>query len=264
MASVSASDELLRSGDLDGARAALIDTLKRAPADEPARMFLWQLMVVSGEWDKALTHLRTLASMSAEAQMLATVYHQAIVAEKARLDAYAGRAPFTVLVSSSEWIDTLAAGLTALAAGRTEEGAGLRDQAFDAVGDTPGAIDDQTFVWIADADSRLGPCFEAIVAGRWGLVPFEAVAQIKTEGPQDLRDVVWLPAEMMLRSGQSAAALLPARYPGSEALAPALRLGRETVWNAGAAGDQPAGQRLWSTDGGLEVGVLDFRELVMA
>ena len=70
------------------------------------------------------------------------------------------------------------------------------------------------FGWIADVDPRLGPCFEAIVAGKWGLVPFEAISRIKTEGPRDLRDVVWLPVEMALRSGQSAAALLPARYPG--------------------------------------------------
>lgn len=259
----SASKDLLSTGDLEGVRALLIDTLKRAPADEPARMFLWQLMAVSGEWDKAISHLRTLAQVSAESQILATVYNQAITAEKIRLDAYAGKGPFTVLVSSSEWIDTLAKGLTALAKGDVSEGERLRDEAFDAVGDTPGEIDGEGFLWIADADSRLGPCFEAIVSGRWGLVPFEAVTQIKTEGPQDLRDVVWLPVEMMLRSGQSAAALLPARYPGSEGQAAPLKLGRETIWNTGASGDQPAGQRLWSTDAGQDVGLLDFRLLTM-
>ncbi len=263
MALESSSDDLLRSGDLEGARASLIEAVKRAPADEATRMFLWQLMAVSGEWDKAAVQLRALAQMSAEAQMLATVYSQAITAEKTRAEAYGGRAAFSVLVSSSPWIDILARGLTALAAGLEDEGGQLRDQAFDAVGDAPGQIDGEAFAWIADADPRLGPCFEAIVAGRWGLVPFEAVSRIKTEGPKDLRDVVWLPVEMMLRSGQSAAALLPARYPGSETLSAGVRLGRETLWDAGADHDQPAGQRVWTTDSGAEIGLLDFRELNM-
>ena len=253
-------DDLLCAGDLSAARAALVDTVKRAPGDQGARMFLWQVMAVQGDWDKAVSQLRALASLAGEAQMLSTVYHQAIVAEGQRAKAYAGQAPFPVLVSSSPWIDRLAEGLGALAAGRTQEGSALRDEAFDAAGDTPGEIDGTPFVWIADADPRLGPCFEAIVAGRWGLVPFEAVTRIKTEGPRDLRDVVWLPVEMALRSGQSAAALLPARYPGAETASDALRLGRATEWE----GDVPLGQRLWSRDDGAETGVLDFREIVMA
>lgn len=254
------ADELLRTGDLKAARAALVDTVKRAPGDQAARMFLWQVMAVSGDWDKAVTQLRAMASLSAEAQMLATVYNQAIDAERVRAKAYAGEAPFAVLVSSSPWIETLALALAAGAAGRGEEAAGLRDEAFDAAGDTPGAVDGRPFQWIADVDPRLGPCFEAIVSGRWGLVPFEAVTRIKTEGPRDLRDVIWLPVEMQLRSGQSAAALLPARYPGTEAAPDAARLGRATDWN----GDVPVGQRLWAADDASETGVLDFRDIVMA
>jgi type VI secretion system protein ImpE len=258
------ADDLLRSADLEGARAELIDTVKRAPGDPGARMYLWQLMALSGEWDKALSHLRILAQLSGEAQMLANVYHQAITAERARLDAWAGKAPFTVLVSSSPWIDTLAEGLGALARGETAAGERLRDEAFDAVGDTPGAIGDEKFTWIADVDSRLGPCFEAVVSGKWGLIPFEAVTRIKTEGPKDLRDLIWLPVELFLRSGQSAAAMLPARYPGSETGSNAVKLGRATEWVSGPDGDHPIGQRLWTTDADIEFGILDFNELLLA
>jgi type VI secretion system protein ImpE len=261
---VSIGDDLLRSGDLDGARAALIDAVKRAPSDPSARMFLWQLMAVSGEWDKAVNQLRTLAQLSAEAQMLATVYHQAIEAEKVRADAYAGKTPFNVLVSSSPWIDTLALSLAATAAGNAAEGARLRDEAFDEAGDTPGAIKDEKFAWIADVDSRLGPCFEAVVSGKWGLIPFEAVSRIKTEGPRDLRDVIWLPVELSLRSGQSAAALLPARYPGTQDCTSDLKLGRATAWRGEGDDEVPVGQRLWTTDSGLEFGILDFNELLLA
>ena len=252
--------ELLASGDLASARAELVDKVKRAPGDLGARMFLWQVMAVQGDWAKAGVQLRSLASLSGEAQMLATVYNQAFAAEARRAEAYSGRAPFPVLVSTSPWIEALAKGLGDVAAGRIEDGERLRDEAFDAADDTPGEIDGRKFGWIADVDPRLGPCFEAIVAGKWGLVPFEAVSRIKTEGPRDLRDVVWLPVEMALRSGQSAAALLPARYPGSELGDDALKLGRATQWE----GETPVGQRMWSFDDGEDIGLLDFQEILMA
>ena len=259
------ADELLRQGDLDGARATLVESVRKAPSDQAARMFLFQLLAVSGEWDKAQTQLRSVAQLSPEAAMLASVYNLAIGAERQRADAYAGRAPFPVLVASSPWIEQLAQGLTALAAGRIEEGTALRDEAFDAAPDGPGAFNDEKFLWIADADPRLGPCFEAIVSGKWGLVPFEAVSGMKSEGPKDLRDIVWLPVEMSLRSGQSAAALLPARYPGSELSdSPDLRLGRATEWRDGPAGETPLGQRLWTFDTGEDVGLLALRQLDMA
>jgi type VI secretion system protein ImpE len=205
-----------------------------------------------------------LAQTSAEAQMLATVYSQAMEAEKTRLAAYAGKGEFPVLVASSPWIQIVAEALAADAKGEADKAASLRDEAFEAAGDTPGVVGDQKFGWIADIDPRLGPAFEAIVSGRWGLIPFEAVVSIKTEGPRDLRDVVWLPVEIALRSGQSAAALLPARYPGSEAAEPAVKLGRETKWGAVGGREAPLGQRVWTTDTDLDIGLLDFNELRLA
>lgn len=248
------------SGDVAGARAALIDAVRTSPGDVGARMFLWQVMALAGEWDKATTQLRSLASLSGESQMLSTVYGQALGQEKLRAEAYAGRGAFPVLVASSPWIEGVAQSLAAEARGEAAEAERLRGEAFDAAGDTPGEADGRSFTWVADVDMRLGPCFEAIVSGRWGLVPFEAVQRIKTEGARDLRDVIWLPVEMSLRSGQSAAALLPARYPGSEAASPTLQLGRATEWD----GERPLGQRVWSFDDGSEAGLLDVRDLVMA
>jgi type VI secretion system protein ImpE len=256
------ADELLAAGDVSGARAALVDAIKRTPDDQRARMFLFQLLAVQGEWDKALAQLRALAQLSPEAQMLAATYNQAIAAEQMRAKAFAGEVPFTVLIASSSWVDDLAQALTAFSAGRISEGEERRAQAFDAAADTPGELDGQRFAWLADADGRFGPAFEAVVAGRWGLVPFEAVSDIKTEGPKDLRDVVWLPAEMRLKSGQSFAAFLPARYPGTELESdPAVRLGRKTEWKVVAGGEGGLGQRVWQTDAGAETGLLSLRQL---
>lgn len=258
------ADQLLRAGDLDGARRALVEVVRAKPGDAQARMFLFQLLSIAGEWDKARTQLNTLAQLSPEAQMLSVAYGQAVDAERQRADVFAGTAPMALLVPS-EWAEPLVDAIRHFAQGHTAEGEAARERAFEAAPDTPGTLDGVAFDWIADADGRFGPAFEAIIGGRYGLVPFDAVASIKSEGPKDLRDTVWYPAQIALRSGQSVAAMLPARYPGSEA-SPDVneRLGRATGWHDGASGQEGSGQHLWSLSTGDDRDLLSVRQLTFA
>lgn len=259
---MSTADDLFRAGDVDGARAALVELVRSRPADAQARMFLFQLLAVAGEWDKARTQLTALASLSPEAQMLSGAYGQAIDAERIRARVFAGTEPPALLVSGSAWAGDLALALHHLAAGRIAEATEARDRAFDAAPDTPGTLDGTPFEWIADADSRFGPAFEAIIAGKWGLIPFDAVEKITGEGAQDLRDIVWYPVQVAFRTGQSIAALLPVRYPGSETAAdPALRLARATAWDTAEWGEAGSGQHLFALSTGEERDLLSLRTL---
>jgi type VI secretion system protein ImpE len=240
-----------------------VEDAKKAPSDQGVRMFLFQLNCLMGDWDRARTQLRVLASLSPEAQMLAVNYNMAIDAELERADAFAGKSPPALLVSSSPWARDLVSALSALAQGRVEEGIEKRDAAFDAAPDTPGEIDGVAFDWLADGDSRFGPALEAIIGGHWGLVPFEAIANIKSSGPEDLRDLVWLPVELAFKTGQSKNALLPVRYPGSEAHPDAtVRMARQTDWKEAPWGSEGVGQHEWSLSGGEDVGLLSLRRLV--
>jgi type VI secretion system protein ImpE len=223
------ADKLLAAGDLEGARQSLIATLRAEPRDPAARMLLFQILSVTGEWEKASAQLRAIAQLDPEAQMLQTAYNQVIAAEQARAAAFAGSTPMTILVEAPEWVNALARSLEAFAKGNAAEGNELRDRAFDGAPDSAGTLNDCEFTRLADVDARFGPVFEAMIAGRWGLVPFETVSEIRSEGPKDLCDVVWLPIEMTLRSGPGLAGFIPARYPGTER-APErdLRLGKRT------------------------------------
>jgi type VI secretion system protein ImpE len=257
------ADQLLRDGDLDGARAALVEIVRARPADVEARMFLFQLLALLGEWDKARTQVNALASMSPEAQMLGAAYGAAIEAEKLRADVFAGRAAPPVLTRNSPWAHDLAEALGHFSAGRAAEGMAARARAFDAAPDTPGTFDGTPFEWIADADSRFGPAFEVIIAGQWGLMPFDAVQSITSEGARDLRDIIWYPVQLGLRTGQSVAAMMPARYPGSEAdEAGAIRLGKRTEWREAPWGDSGIGQHLLQLSDGDERDLLSLRSLV--
>lgn len=249
----SEADDLLRAGDLDGARRVLVEVVKADPGHVPTRLFLFQLLCVAGEWARAKTHLTTLAQLSPEAQMLAIVYGQAIDAEATRAAVMAGRER-AVVHGGSDWADGIAA---ALQLGDSAEAEDVRAAAFDAAPDTPGTIDGTGIDWIADADPRFGPVMEAIIGGRYGLLPFDAVAKIDAEGPKDLRDIVWYPVELTLKAGPRVAALLPARYPDLSD-DPAERAARATGWRDDGRG---VGQRLWATSDGEDRGLLSVRSV---
>lgn len=258
------ADLLFRQGDLDGARAALVEVVKSAPSDAKARMFLFQLLAVAGEWDKAKKQLATLAQLSPEAMMLSVAYGQAIEAEAQRAKVFAGEVRAELLMDS-EWARPIPEAIEHYIHGRIEAGDAARDAAFDGAPDMAGEIDGVTFDWIADADSRFGPTFEAIIGGKYGLVPFDVVETMKSEGPKDLRDIIWYPVQIGFKAGHSVAAMLPARYPGTETTgAPDERLTRSTGWNDVAWGQAGSGQHIWSLSTGEDRDLLSVRALTFA
>lgn len=255
------ADALLRAGDTKGALDALQAALKAVPDDVPARMFLFQLLCVEGLWARARIHLRALAQLSPEARMLATLYSRAIDAEAERASILLGGGRATLLAGSEAWANGLLDSLAAVGA----DAALLRERALADCPASPGDIDGVPFETIFDGDSRFGPMFEAIIAGQWGLIPFAAVEEITAGGPVDLRDIVWLPAQIRLRAGAGFAALLPARYPGTEQEGnPALKLGRLTEWREESGAIRGVGQRVWTTADDRDTGIFSFRRIRFA
>ena len=255
-------DELIKTGDVAGARAALIEEVRAKPDNRPARMFLSQVLLVLGEWDKALTHMKAIANLSPEAMTLFTAYDRAITAEKTREAVFAGKEAPASLVAATPWFDALLRALHAELKGDAVTAAELRAQAFDDAPETPGEADGTRFGFIADADARFGPAIEVIIDGRYGFVPFAEIVELTTEGATDLRDLVWLPARLTLKSGQAGNCFLPTRYPGAAHDADGqVKLARKTEWdNHGDLGNAGRGQHLYDADG-AELALLALRRL---
>jgi type VI secretion system protein ImpE len=134
--------------------------------------------------------------------------------------------------------------------GQFRAGEEMRQRALDEAPATAGSIDGRPFEWIADADARLGPMLELILNGKYYWVPFAHIRALYLDEPTDLRDVVWLPAQVQWSNGGEAVGLVPVRYPGSESAEDsAVRLARKTDWLP--RGDNLTvglGQRLLATD----------------
>ena len=100
----------------------------------------------------------------------------------------------------------------AFANGDMETYASLNAQAFEKADARSGRINDEGFEWLADADQRFGPVFEVIFNGQYYWVPMSRVRALRTEEPTDLRDLVWLPAEIEWINDTKIMVMLPSRY----------------------------------------------------
>lgn len=258
------AEEHLANGDLDGALAALQDQVRKDPADPKLRIFLFQLLCVLGDWKRAITQLKVSGEMEPLAELMAQTYREAIICENFREKVFAGEKDPLVFGEPQEWVALLVEASKLLSAGNAAEAADLRARAFDMAPTTAGTLNGAPFDWVADADMRLGPLTEMIVNGRYFWVPFSAIHKITAEEPADLRDSVWFPVTVTLTNGGDVVALIPTRYPGSEASDnPAVRLARATEWSdAGSETFIGHGQRLLATDAG-DTALMDLRSLVL-
>jgi type VI secretion system protein ImpE len=241
---------------------ALIDEVRRDPADAKLRVFLFQLLCVTGDFARAKTHLEVARGMDSGALLMAQVYGDALACEPVRRGVFAGEATPTIFGDPEPWMAALCEGLRLEARGEATAAAALRDRAYDAAPATSGEIDGQRFAWIADGDSRIGPMVEIIVNGRYSWLPFMRIARLLTEPPSDLRDQVWMPAQIVLSNGGEIVGLIPTRYFGSEASAdPLIRLARKTEWRAMSDESYAGlGQRMFITDQG-EFPIMDARRI---
>jgi type VI secretion system protein ImpE len=262
MVSIGAAEHSLREGDLVTALKQLQEQVRAQPADAKLRIFLFQLLAAMGQWERALDQLNVAAQLDPSALGMAQMYREALRCELLRAEVFAGKRSPMVLGQPDQWLALLIE--STLLAGRrqTAQAAELRASAFEAAPTSSGSIDGVAFDWIADADMRLGPVLEAILNGRYYWIPFSRIRRIEIEKPEDLRDLVWLPAHFEFANGGEAVGVIPTRYPGSEMSDDsAVCLARKTVWQEVSSGEfHGLGQRLLATNLG-EYPIMDVRSI---
>ena len=255
-------EEHLKSGDPLAALEALQALVRAKPADAKLRIFLFQLLGILGDWNRAIRQLKVCGELDPGSLSMTQAYREAIICEVYREKVFAGEKSPLAFGEPQEWLAHLMEAQKLLATGHATEAADLRARAFDAAPATSGDIDGTRFEWMADADMRFGPVLEAVVNGRYFWLPFAQIRTILIEAPTDLRDSVWLPAKMKLANDGEVVAFIPTRYPGTALHGtPAERLARATSWaDAGADTFVGTGQRVLSTDQ-ADVALMDARAI---
>jgi len=240
------AQQLITEGKLGEALSALQDQVRKDASNAKYRTFLFQLLAVMGQWNRALTQLNVAAELDAAALPMAQTYREAIQCEALRGEIFEGKRNPLIFGEPEPWMALMLEALRQDAAGESARAADTRAKAFEDAPASQGSINGEAFEWIADADSRLGPVLEAIVNGRYFWIPFHRIRKIEFDAPEDLRDAVWTPARFTWANEATAVGLIPTRYSGTVATGEnGLLLSRQTEWDDNGAG---VGQRMLVTD----------------
>lgn len=259
------AEQSVREGRLQEALAELQAQVRKEPANAKYRIFLFQLLAVLGQWERASNQLNVLEEMDPESLPMVQTYREALRCELLRAEVFAGRRSPLIFGDPEPWMALLLEALQLTAGGHHAQAQTARDQAFEGAVATAGTLDGQPFEWLADADPRLGPMLEAVINGRYYWIPWQRIRTLALERPSDLRDYVWMPAGFTWANGGEAVGLIPSRYPGSQASAdPQVQLGRKTEWLEQESGIYlGVGQRMLATDQN-EYPLLDIRRIDLA
>lgn len=206
--------------------------VKSAPADQPARFFLFELFLFSGDLDRARKQLDVLRYDDTKHSAAVEQYRQALEAEAKRRAVMAGTAQPKALLTAPDHVRLRLEALPYLARGEHAEARRLLDEANAAVPSLTGTLNGQPFEGFYDADDRFGTVLEVIgTGGLYSWVPLEQVASITMNPPEAPRDVVFRPAQLVLTDGLEGDVFLPGLYPGSHEHADdEIKLGRATDW----------------------------------
>ncbi len=263
------AEELLRAGDLAGCLDKLQDQVRSDPSDAKLRVFLFQLLAVLGQWERARTQLEVAGDLDASTLAMVNAYRETLASEPFRHEVFSGARTPLVFGDPEEWIALLVESLRVAAGGKADEADELRNRGFEGAEATSGSIvlakgDDESdpipFEWIADSDPRLGPLLEAIIDGKYYWVPISRIQKMVFETPNDLRDMVWTPVFFTWANGGESAGFVPTRYIGTELSDnAAAKLARTTDWSEAGTG---IGQRMLATDAG-EYPILEIRQITL-
>jgi type VI secretion system protein ImpE len=231
------ANQLFQAGRLNEAVQASNAEVRNHPEDSKRRIFLFELLCFSGEYDRAEKQLDILGSDDINKEMGALLYRSALHAEKTRQD----------LFEKKEYPRPVG---DAAATG----------------GAVSGTLNGKPFQSIADADPRIGPRLEVFAGGNYLWMNFEHLASIDMDKPRRLRDLLWTPARLRggpaLKDTELGEILLPALTPFAwRDSDDAIRLGRMTAWEENESGETvPVGQKMLLVDG-EDFPLLEIRKL---
>jgi len=253
---------LLSRGEVSKACDLVKQAIRNAPTDASLRSALYQLNVVTGKWDAALTQLDVFSELNPEVALYGVMQRRLLHCEAERRAVFAGTNRPTLFGSPEEWMGFTIHAMALAAKGEWKAAMDLQEKALEMAAPSAGQFQGEKFTWITDGDSRLGPILEAYVEGNYWWVPFKHLLSVTAEPPKQLLDTIWLPARFHWTNGGQAEGFLPVRYPGSETSGePAVQLSKKTTWAEPHAGlFIGQGQKMLMTDT-VEMAVMDLRSL---
>jgi type VI secretion system protein ImpE len=253
------ASQLYKAGQLTEAIDAQLAVVKAKPMDHGQRLFLFELLVFSGDLDRAQRQIDAINHGQAELDAAVAEYRRLLDSERIRRQVFAGKAQPEFLQPPPEHVRSRLLGILKLTENALAEAAAAFQQANDQMPPITGTLNGKAFGGLRDGDDCLGSVLEVFAHGRYYWVPLEEVSTLAMNAPRFPRDLLWMPAHLEVKS-EAAQVFLPALYSGTYLETdPQVKLGRLTDWR----GENPVrgvGVKLFFV-GAEEISILDWRKL---
>ena len=253
---------LLESGKLSAAVEQLSQDVRAHPVDSRLRTFLFELLCLAGDYERAGRQLDVIAQQDTKTEMGVEIYRGILAAEKARARLTSDGLMPDFLLKPPPFAMLHLEAVNRLREGHPAEARGLLEKAAESEAPAGGRADGQAFADFSDEDSVLGCLLELFLHDRYVWIPFAHIKHLSISAPKKLRDLIWIPATLETIEGPVGGVFIPVLYRDSWRHAnDQVRLGRMTDWQElgeGLVGGM--GQRVFFVDEG-EKAILELREL---
>src|SRR4029077_12160491 len=91
MNAATVAEQSLRNGDPIAALKELQEEVRAKPADAKLRIFLFQLLAVTGQWERALNQLNVASGLDPAALVMEQMYGEAVRCELLRAQVFEGK-----------------------------------------------------------------------------------------------------------------------------------------------------------------------------
>ncbi|MEQ8768304.1 MAG: type VI secretion system accessory protein TagJ [Planctomycetota bacterium] len=241
-------DALIREGRLQEALAQQTQHVKSHPGDPDARYVLFCLLAFDGQLERSLLQLDVLGHGDQQLGMGSLVYRNLLASEEERRRVFEERAKPVFPPDPPSWLEDRLAALHAASVGAMDAACARLEELGDKGTLVAGRSGGEAFTAIRDGDDLLGPVLEVHAGGRYLWMPFERIRSLKVSKPENLADLIWVPAQLVDTEGDSADVHLPVVYAGSaRAESEAARLGGETHFSDDDGVSRGIGQKVFWT-----------------
>jgi type VI secretion system protein ImpE len=227
---MSASD-LFKAGQLQAALDAQIQEVRARPADQGKRLFLFELAAFAGDLERARRQIDVLQFDAPELNATKQGYLKLLESEDKRRRLFRDGLTPKFLGEAPDHVKQRLEAVNRLRENNPAEAAELLNKANEGAATLKGTLNGKPFEGLRDADDLFGTVLEVLAQGEYFWVPLEQIDSVALNGPKVPRDLLWMPARLTMREGESGEVFVPVLYPGShEAGDEGLKLGRSTDW----------------------------------
>lgn len=251
--------QLLDKGDLKGAIAAALDVVRAEPTNISARIFLFELSLFSGDWDRADKQMDVIGHQDAHAALGSLIFRQCLSAEKDRLEFYSNGLKPGILAPPPVYIEDMLNANNRIREGNIAEAREILDRVEEERPAFACSLNGNSVEDLRDYNDATMCLFEVIFKDSYTWLPFENISKVTFFEPKSLRDLYWRQAQVEMTNGTNGEMFFSTLYAGTAATEDdSVRLGRATDWED--LGDElyrGQGCRVFFA-GGKEISILEL------